>query len=73
MSTYLLINIAIIFFPIVLSFDKNLKYYKNVKYVLQSILIVSTVYIVWDIVATKRGDWAFNPEHLIGTYFSIYH
>jgi len=69
MSTYLLINIAIIFFPTVLSFDKNLKYYKNVKYVFQSILIVSTVYIVWDIIATKRGDWAFNPEHLIGTYF----
>jgi lycopene cyclase domain-containing protein len=68
MSTYLLINIAIIFFPLILSFDKNLKFYKKVPYVLQSIAFVSTAYLVWDVIATKRGDWAFNPEHLIGFY-----
>ena len=66
MSTYLLINIAIIFFPLILSFDKNLKFYKKVPYVLQSLAFISTAYIVWDVIATKRGDWAFNPEHLIG-------
>lgn len=66
MSTYLLINIAIIFFPLILSFDKNLKFYKKVPYVLQSVAFISTAYIVWDVIATKRGDWAFNPEHLIG-------
>lgn len=69
MSTYLLINILIIFFPLILSFDKNLKFYKKVPYVLQSIALISTAYIVWDIIATERGDWAFNPEHLIGSYF----
>ena len=69
MSTYLLINILIIFFPLVLSFDKNLKYYRNIPYLIQSILLISTAYIVWDIVATKRGDWAFNPDHLNKIYF----
>jgi lycopene cyclase domain-containing protein len=68
MSTYLLINIAIIFFPLILSFDKNLKFYKKIPHVLQSIAFVSTAYLVWDVIATKRGDWAFNPEHLIGFY-----
>lgn len=68
MSTYLLINIAIIFFPLILSFDKNLKFYKKVPYVLQSITFISTAYIVWDVIATKRGDWAFSPEHLLGFY-----
>ena len=66
MSTYLLINILIIFFPLILSFDKNLKFYKKVPFVLQSIAFISTAYIVWDVIATKRGDWAFNPEHLLG-------
>lgn len=66
MSTYLLINILIIFFPLILSFDKNLKFYKKVPFVLQSIAFISTAYIVWDLIATKRGDWAFNPEHLLG-------
>lgn len=69
MSTYLIINILIISVPLILSFDKNLKYYKKVPYVLQSILFISTAYIIWDVIATKRGDWAFNPEHLLGVYF----
>lgn len=68
MSTYLLINILIIFFPLILSFDKNLKFYKKVPYVLQSIAFISSAYIVWDVIATKRGDWAFNPEHLLDFY-----
>ena len=71
MSTYLLINILIILFPLVLSFDKNLKFYRNVKYVLASILIVSSAYIVWDIIATNRGDWAFSEQHLLGIYFYV--
>lgn len=68
MSTYLLINILIILFPLVLSFDKNLRFYKKVKYVLASILIVSPAYIIWDIIATDRGDWAFSKNHLLGIY-----
>lgn len=68
MNTYLLINILIIFFPLILSFDKNLIFYKKVPYVLQSIAFISTAYIVWDVIAAERGDWAFNPEHLIGSY-----
>lgn len=68
MSTYILINILIIFFPLILSFDKNLKFYKKVPFVLQSIAFISSAYIVWDVIATERGDWAFNPEHLIGAY-----
>jgi lycopene cyclase domain-containing protein len=36
--------------------------------VLQSIAFISTAYIVWDVIATERGDWAFSPEHLIGFY-----
>ena len=71
MSTYLLINILIILFPLILSFDKNLKFYRNVKYILASILIVSSAYIVWDIIATNRGDWAFSEQHLLGIYFYV--
>jgi len=69
MSTYLLINILIILFPLILSFDKNLTYYKKLPHLLFSISVVSTAYIIWDSVATERGDWAFNPEHLIGISF----
>lgn len=69
MSTYLIINILIIIVPLILSFDKNLRYYKKLPHLIFSILIVSMAYIIWDIFATKRGDWAFNPDHLVGIYF----
>jgi lycopene cyclase domain-containing protein len=69
MSTYLLINILIILFPLILSFDKNLTYYKKLPHLLFSISVVSIAYIIWDSIATERGDWAFNPEHLLGISF----
>lgn len=69
MSEYLLINIFIIIVPLVLLFEQKLKFYKKLPAVIISILVVSTVYIIWDSFATKAGDWAFNPKYLIGIYF----
>lgn len=72
MSEYLLINISIILIPLILSFEKNLRFYKQQPYYLFSISIVSTAYIIWDSIATVRGDWGFNPEYLTGYYlFSL--
>ena len=69
MSDYLLINIAIIFVPLLLSFDKNLEFYKKTLSVLISIIVVSSIYIVWDSFATFRNDWSFNPNYLTGLNF----
>lgn len=69
MSTYLFINIVIIIIPLILSFEKNIRYYKKLPHLLFSIIIVSTAFIIWDVFATKRGDWSFNPAHLVGVYF----
>lgn len=72
MSDYLLINILIIAVPLLLSFEKNLKFYTNLPYYLFSISIVSTAFIIWDSIATVRGDWAFSPDSLTGIYiFSL--
>lgn len=66
MSEYLLINILTIAVPLALSFEKKLKFYKNFPALGLSILTVGGTYIIWDIIATLRGDWMFNPEYLIG-------
>lgn len=68
MSDYLLINIAIIAIPLILTFEKKLKYYRNLTAVIISIIIVGIVFVIWDVYATSRGDWAFNPEHILGVY-----
>ncbi len=62
----LIINILIIIIPLALSFEGKLKFYRKVPSVLKSILIVSSAFIIWDVIATKRGDWGFNKDYLIG-------
>jgi lycopene cyclase domain-containing protein len=72
MSTYLAINILVILFPLLLSFEKKLQFYKDFKSVIPAIVISALPFIIWDDIAALRGDWGFNPEHLIGIYiFSL--
>jgi len=66
MSAYLLINIFIIIFPLVLSFESKLKFYKNYKHLLMSLAVVSMGFIDRDSFASVRGDWAFSPLYTLG-------
>jgi lycopene cyclase domain-containing protein len=65
MSTYLFINIGIILFPLLLSFEKRIKYYSNFKSLGASILIIGALYVGWDVFATSQGHWSFNPIHVL--------
>ena len=64
--TYLLINLAVIFFPLVLSFDKKVHFFSKWRFVFPSILITGLVFLIWDILFTKLNVWSFNPDYLIG-------
>lgn len=66
MYTYLLINLAIIIFPLLFSFEKQIRFYRNWRGVFLSIAIVGVVFIIWDIIFTIRGVWSFNPDYLTG-------
>ncbi|NMN38131.1 lycopene cyclase domain-containing protein [Pedobacter sp. SG918] len=63
--TYLLINLAVIFFPLVLSFDKKVYFFSKWKFVFPAILLTGVVFLVWDILFTKLNVWSFNPDYLI--------
>ena len=62
--------IAIIFLtflgPFLLSFDSRVRYFRKWRPLAASILVIAPVYIVWDAVATDRGDWWFSGEHTSG-------
>lgn len=66
MSIYLIINIAIILIPLLMSFEKKIKFYKNFPFLFGAIFIVGTVFILWDIIATYRNDWSFNSDYTLG-------
>jgi len=63
MNLYVLVNLGILALPFALSFDRKVAFYRKWTAYLGSILIVSTIYIVWDILVTERGDWWFNKAY----------
>jgi len=65
MSTYLLINIFIILIPVLFSFEHKVQFYRRLPALAVAIVIVGSAYIVWDVIATARGDWAFNQEYVM--------
>lgn len=67
-NLYLYINLATILGPLFLSFDKHLQFYKSFKRLLYAYIIVSTIFIVWDVWYTAMGVWGFNPKYLSGIY-----
>ncbi|RNL50157.1 lycopene cyclase domain-containing protein [Pedobacter jejuensis] len=66
---YLLINIAVIFFPLVLSFDKKVHFFSKWKFVLPAILITGLVFLIWDLLFVKLNVWSFNPDYIVGIRF----
>jgi lycopene cyclase domain-containing protein len=70
--TYLAINLLVIAGPLVLTLAPTVKYYKKLPSVFCSIIIVSSVFISWDIFATANHHWGFNERFIIGfTIFSL--
>lgn len=66
MSKYALVLIVSGIVPFVLSFYPPLKFWRNLKVLVFSIGVVIIVFGAWDIVATWRGHWYFNPSGVWG-------
>jgi len=63
---YLTVDLCVLALPLLLSFDKNVQFYKQWKYFLPVNLSVGAFFIIWDVIFTKAGIWAFNPDYLLG-------
>jgi lycopene cyclase domain-containing protein len=66
LSLYLLLNIIILTIPLLLTFAPKVYYHRRIKWLIFSIVIISSLFIIWDALATARGDWAFNQKYIGG-------
>jgi len=48
--------------PFLLSFWPALKFYRNIRALLITIALIVVIFGSWDVLATFRGHWFFNPE-----------
>lgn len=67
-ATYLLINFLTVLFPVILSFDKRVRFYRNWKYIFPGLFITGLLFLFWDYLFTVYGVWSFNPDYVIGIY-----
>ena len=65
---YLLLNLFTISVPLLRSFESKVSYYKSFPALFKSMAIVSTVFIVWDVVFTEMGVWGFTEDYLSGIW-----
>lgn len=68
MSLYAWVILATILGPFILSFDKKVHFYTYWKALFPSLLIVGSLFLIWDEYFTQMGIWGFNPRYLSGVY-----
>lgn len=52
--------------PLLLSFYPPLKFWSNFRSLIFSLSILMVVFGAWDVFATWRGHWYFNPRGVFG-------
>lgn len=63
---YLYLNFFSILCPIILSFDKNVRYVSKWRYSLVSIIASYLIFLPWDLYFHKLGVWWFSDKYTVG-------
>ena len=63
---YLLINITSILIPFIFSFYPKTSFFTTWQKLFPGYIIMTAIYLIWDIIFTRMGIWGFNDEYLIG-------
>jgi len=66
---YLYLLLFTVLVPLSLTWDKKVQFYKQLKSLFISIILVSSIFIIWDVFFTKYGVWGFNQDYLLGLSF----
>ena len=66
MYTYLAINVLTILFPLIFSFEKQIRFVKRWGMVWPAILTTLLIFVIWDHFFTIWGIWGFNPKYITG-------
>ena len=63
---YLIINVLVILFPVLFSFDKRVAFHEKFRPAGIAIGVTAFIFIIGDIFYTSWGIWGFNDQYLTG-------
>lgn len=69
--TYLVLMLASLAGPLLLSFSKYVQYKKKWKFLPIPLTITLIYFVIWDSIFTKIGIWSFNEKYILG--YKIFH
>ncbi|MDX8337638.1 lycopene cyclase domain-containing protein [Draconibacterium sp. IB214405] len=64
--SYLLLLLIYLVIPVVLSFQKKVRFVFRLKYILPAVIFAGAIFVMWDIRFLQMGIWSFNPDYLSG-------
>lgn len=64
--TYILLLLAYLVLPVILSMQKRVRFVFQLKYILPAVLFAGVIFAIWDIRFSQLGVWSFNPDYLTG-------
>jgi lycopene cyclase domain-containing protein len=65
---YLLVLGFTLIIPLIMSFNKELKFYRNLQPLFFSIIIPLILYLTWDYFAIQRGHWNFALDKIVNIF-----
>jgi lycopene cyclase domain-containing protein len=65
---YLALDVLSLAFPLIASFDKRLRFSSKWSGLFTGLLVMSTIFLLWDGLFTAAGVWGFDPRYLVGVY-----
>ena len=66
--TYLIIDLACVFIPLIASFYPKHPFYKHWLSFFKANIIITILFLIWDYAFTAMGVWGFNSEYLTGIF-----
>jgi len=68
--TYLVLLLVSVAYPLAQSFERRVYMHRKFRFMIPGILLLSAIYLVWDVIFAHQGIWGFSKELTLDLYIA---